>query len=523
MNIESPSINRSPARQLLAQVLDPGSFTSWDKPVLDEAGIGDEYAEKLNRARQRTGLDEAVITGRGTIHDQDAAVIVSEFDFLAGSIGVATAHRIYDAVRAATASGLPLIAFPVSGGTRMQEGTAAFAQMIRITAAVEAHKAAGLPYLVYLRNPTTGGVMASWGSLGHVTAAEPGALLGFLGPKVYEALNERPFPEGIQVSENLQQRGIIDAVVRPENLRAHFRPLLRVMCAGPGIPDDVPLLDAGPPAASSDAWESVLRTRRPERPEALDILHTTATDVTFLHGTGRGESEDGIFIALALFGHHPSVVLGHRRPRGPGYAFGPASLRTAQRGMELAAQLNLPLLSIIDTAGADISPAAEEGSLAGEIARSLARLIRLETPTLSVILGQGAGGGALALLPADRIIAAQHGWLAPLPPEGASVILYKSSANAAHIARAQGISAMELEAAGIVDRIVPEENADSESDLCSRMGTVIQDELLSLRTLNRAGRSHNMITKRAERFDKFGRLPQETAAACVLQTALACN
>ena len=123
-------------------------------------------------------------------------MVACEFGFLAGSIGRAAANRLVDGIHRATAEGIPLLAAPTSGGTRMQEGTPAFVQMIAISAALAAHKAAGLPYLVYLRNPTTGGVMASWGSLGHVTVAEPGALVGFLGPRVFEALYGRPFPDG---------------------------------------------------------------------------------------------------------------------------------------------------------------------------------------------------------------------------------------------------------------------------------------------------------------------------------------
>ena len=147
------------------------------------------------------------------------AVLMGEFAFLAGSIGRAAADRLVAAIERATREGLPLLAGPVSGGTRMQEGTPAFVQMVRISEAVAAHRAAGLPYLVYLRHPTTGGVMASWGSLGHVTVAEPGALVGFLGPRVYEALYGRPFPEGVQTAENLFAHGIIDGVVAPEDVQ----------------------------------------------------------------------------------------------------------------------------------------------------------------------------------------------------------------------------------------------------------------------------------------------------------------
>ena len=193
---------------------------------------------RSRRAREKSGVDEAIVTGEGLLRGRRVAVVAGEFTFLAGSIGVAAADRLTRAVRRATGEGLPLLAAPVSGGTRMQEGTVAFLQMVRITAAVTAHKAAGLPYLVYLRNPTTGGVLASWGSLGHVTVAEPGALIGFLGPRVYEALYGRPFPEGVQLAENLFAHGIVDAVLEPERVADVLDRALTVLSAPrtPGRP-----------------------------------------------------------------------------------------------------------------------------------------------------------------------------------------------------------------------------------------------------------------------------------------------
>lgn len=187
---------RLDARSLIDLVLDDASFTSWDTSPVDPPVMTDTYRAELAAARERTGLDEAVLTGEGLLHGRRVAVIAGEFAFLAGSIGVAAAERLVLAVERATDEGLPLLTAPVSGGTRMQEGTLAFVQMVKITAAIARHKSRALPYLVYLRHPTTGGVFASWGSLGHVTVAEPGALIGFLGPRVYEALYARPFPPG---------------------------------------------------------------------------------------------------------------------------------------------------------------------------------------------------------------------------------------------------------------------------------------------------------------------------------------
>ena len=208
---------RLTAHDLIDLVLDAASWSSWDTPPV-YGDISESYAAELAAAREKAGTDESVLTGEGLMRGRRVAVLVGEFGFLAGSIGRATADRLVAAITRATEEGLPLLAAPISGGTRMQEGTPAFVQMVRIAEAVMAHRRAGLPYLVYLRHPTTGGVMASWGSLGHVTVAEPGALVGFLGPRVYQALYGEAFPEDVQTSENLYARGIIDAVVAPEDI-----------------------------------------------------------------------------------------------------------------------------------------------------------------------------------------------------------------------------------------------------------------------------------------------------------------
>ncbi|PRC47285.1 acetyl-CoA carboxyl transferase, partial [Mycobacterium sp. ITM-2017-0098] len=233
-------------------------------------------------------------------------------DFLAGSIGVAAAERIVAAVHRATDEGLPLLASPSSGGTRMQEGTVAFLQMVKIAAAVELHKKAHLPYLVYLRHPTTGGVFASWGSLGHVTAAEPGALIGFLGPRVYEHLYGEPFPSGIQTSENLQHHGVIDAVVPLDVLRATLDRTLTVVSDAPGDPPAAPQTE---PVPDIPAWDSVEISRRPDRPGVSALLRHGATDRVLLSGTGQSEAAT-MLLALARFGGQPAVVVGQQRVVG---------------------------------------------------------------------------------------------------------------------------------------------------------------------------------------------------------------
>jgi len=496
-------VTRITTEQLRDAVLDDGSFVSWDSDPL-AVPMSESYERDLAGARAATGRNEAVLTGEGRMFRRRVAVVVCEFDFLGGSIGVAAAERITAAVERGTAERLPLLASPSSGGTRMQEGTVAFLQMVKIAAAVRLHKQAHLPYLVYLRNPTTGGVFASWGSLGHITVAEPGALIGFLGPRVYQLLYGEPFPEGIQTAENLQRRGVIDGVVALDELRGTFDRALRVIADRPE-----PLPDPRPPEPTPDvpAWDSVLASRRPDRPGVGDLLRHGATDLVLLSGTGQGEAATTL-LALARFNGQPAVVLGQQRVTGGlEVRVGPASLREARRGMALAAELRLPLVLVIDTAGPALSAEAEEGGLAGQIAQCLAELVTLETPTVSVLLGQGSGGPALAMVPADRVLAALHGWLAPLPPEGASAIVFRDTAHAAELAAAQGIRSADLLASGIVDAIVPElpDAADEPVEFSQRLSRAIAAEVQALRGIPAAER----LAARLRRYRRIG-LPRDT-------------
>lgn len=324
--------------------------------------------------------------------------------------------------------------------------------------------------------------MASWGSLGHITAAEPGALLGFLGPRVYEALHATPFPENVQTAENLFDKGLIDAVVPPSQLSDVVDRALGILVTGPRPTVPGPATLSVKPSGAG-AWESIGISRDPRRPDVRQLLAHGARDVLPLNGTGQGEKDPGLQLALARFGRESCVVIGHTRPRADRpTAMGPASLREARRGMRLAEELGLPLVTIIDTAGAALSREAEEGGLAGEIARSLHDLIGINAPTVSVLLGQGAGGGALALLPADRTIAAQHAWLSPLPPEGASAIVHRSTGFAAAMSEAQGVNVASLHANGLVEHIVDERPnaADEALAFCSRLGRAIEYELAAL-------------------------------------------
>jgi acetyl-CoA carboxylase carboxyl transferase subunit beta len=470
---------RPTAADVIAAVVDPRSFEPWPTAP-DPATTSESYTEGLTRARRRAHTQESVVAGVAQVGGRRVVLVVGEFGFLAGSVGMAAADTIRSAVLRATREGLPILAAPTSGGTRMQEGTPAFLRMVPIAAAVAAHRRAGLAFLVWLRNPTTGGVQATWGSLGQVTAAEPGALVGFLGPRVFSAVFGEEFPPGVQTAENLVRVGVLDAIVPCEGLRTWVERLLAAIVdpdlaaptEDPGAlrdgADDGGRPGVAPDYPVPDAWDCVLATRAADRPGLREFLAAAATEVTILSGTGEGGRDDAILLALARVMGRRTVVVG--QDRSTGRAFGPEGLRTARRGYRLAVELGLPLLTVVDTEGAELSASAEEGAMAGEIARSLAELSELPTRVVALLLGSGCGGGALSMLPADWFLAASDSWITPLPPEGASAIVHRTVERAPEMARQQQITAVQLAHLGVIDVLVGTPDTDHSAFLqrCGR-------------------------------------------------------
>ncbi|MGV9672704.1 carboxyl transferase domain-containing protein [Gordonia sp. NPDC003504] len=459
----------SRALELIDGLVDAGTWTAWNDTPDDIPQHVD--TDELRRAATRSGTDESVITGRAEIAGEPVTLIVSEFAFLGGSIGRVAGHRIATAIRRATADGLPVVGLPCSGGTRMQEGTPAFLEMAAITGAVVDHRAAGLPYLVYLRHPTTGGVFASWGSLGHVTWAEPDALVGFLGPRVVEGLTGEPIADGVQRAENLLRHGLIDDVVPADELRDRLAGLVTILMsairesADSPAPQQIP--STGPAALGTplSAWDAITATRHPGRPGVRELLPEDAVIIAD-HGP--------IVLALSRFGVRTALVIGQDADRQrTGEFIGPEHLRMVRRGLALARDLRIAVVTVIDTPGARLSASAEEGGIAGEIARCTAELIALPAPTVSVLLGQGGGGAALSLFPADRRIATVDSWLSPLPPEGASLIVHRDIEHAAEMAAQQHVLSVDLARRSVIDTIVDAPSPSSMPGIRAAIGAAL--------------------------------------------------
>jgi len=438
----------------LGEVLDGGSFQSWDAPPAPPSDAG--YREALARAAGRSGADEAVRTGRGTVHGRPIAVIASEFGFLGGSIGVETARRIVAAFARAGRDRLPVLAGLASGGTRMQEGAAAFLTMRTITAAVSAYRASGLPYLVHLRNPTTGGVYASWASLAHDVTAEPDALVGLLGPRVVTALVAEGaatgIPAGVQTAENLLGHGRLDAVVGPAGFRDRAARLLALLKGEHRASVETIVPDVADGATTGTSWDAVRAAARPGRPALPDLI--AACDEFLPRRAGAGELVTG----WARRGETVFLLIGQDRTRSTPTTV--ADVVAAREAMALAASLRMPVVAVADTSGAEISAAAEEAGLAQEIARTLAAGSALPAPSVTLLLGEGTGAAAIALCGSDVIVAVEDSWLAPLPLAGAAALLPAGpdavgpEAVRARVAEQQRIGATALFRDGLIDGVV---------------------------------------------------------------------
>ena len=242
---------RMSAAARLKALFDEGEFE--DIPVPDVAAdplkFRDErrYAERLKDARAKTGLEDAVKLGFGRLEGLAVTAGVQDFDFLGGSLGMAAGEAVITGLQTAVRRATPFILFAASGGARMQEGILSLMQLPRTTVAVQELREAKQPYIVVLTNPTTGGVTASYAMLGDVHIAEPGALIGFAGPRVIEQTIREKLPDGFQRAEYLKDHGMVDLVVHRHQLRPTLARLCRVLTKAPAP------TDAAAPAAAAPA------------------------------------------------------------------------------------------------------------------------------------------------------------------------------------------------------------------------------------------------------------------------------
>ena len=500
------------ARRRIEMVTDEGSFEEWDSDLqggnpLEYKG----YEEKLEKLQEKTGLSEAVITGKAKIDGRETAIGVCDGRFLMASMGEAVGEKIARAVERATEERLPVILFACSGGARMQEGIVSLMQMAKTSAALKHHSDAGLLYISILTDPTTGGVTASFAMLGDVILAEPKALIGFAGPRVIEQTIGQKLPEGFQRAEFLLEHGFLDAIVERPQMKAVLSKILALHEKGKGTgfnrkECDQEMAADGRKEENLTAWQRVELSRRKDRPVGSDYIDALFTDFVEFHGDRYFADDKAIIGGVARFHGMPVTVIAQAKGRNTKENiernFGmpkPEGYRKALRLMKQAEKFARPVICLVDTPGAFCGLEAEERGQGEAIARNIYEMSGLKVPVVSIIIGEGGSGGALAMATADEVWMLENSIYSILSPEGFASILWKDSSKAKEAAEVMKLTAENLKAQGIVERVFAEpetytvQNMDS---VIMQINEAIEEFLMRYGSLS----EQELIRHRYERF-----------------------
>ncbi|SBT42179.1 acetyl-CoA carboxylase carboxyltransferase subunit alpha [Micromonospora narathiwatensis] len=522
---------RLDAPDRVAQLVDPDSFTPLSDRAarVDPIGFVDAlpYPHRLSAARAGTGLDEAVLCGTARIGGQPVALAVMDFRFLGGSLGCAVGELITATAERALADEVPLVLVTASGGARMQEGALSLMQMATVSQAVAGLREAGLLTVSVITDPTYGGVAASFATNTDVVLAESGARMGFAGPRVIRQVTGATLPEGFQTAEFLLRHGQVDMVVPRHALRGRLTALLaaarsaRRVARRPPVPRQEPAprpangTDAAGPATAAggperDAWATVRRARHPGRPTTLDYLETAFDGFVELHGDRLAADCPAVVGGVARLDGRPVMVIGHQKGHTTAelvaHNFGmasPAGHRKALRLMRLAARLGLPVVTLVDTPGADPGVSAEQQGQAAAIAENILALSTLPTPVVAVVTGEGGSGGALALAVADRVLMLENAVYSVISPEGCAAILWPDSSAAPQAARALRLTATDLCRLGVVDEVVPEPRAAAHDDPAGAAELLARAVAANLAPLLDVPAA-TLVRRRRHRFRRYG-------------------
>lgn len=466
------------AYRRIEMVTDEGTFEEWDKGLTTRNPLHYKgYEEKLEGLQKKYGLDEAVITGKARIDGTEVAIGVCDGRFLMASMGQVVGEKVARAAERATEEGLPLILFACSGGARMQEGIVSLMQMAKTSAALKRHSDAGLLYISVLTDPTTGGVTASFAMLGDVILAEPKALIGFAGPRVIEQTIGQKLPKGFQRSEFLLEHGFIDAIVERPQLKETLSRILKLHeKEGQETRGAEPSGNETSSESSTfsgegvqvhnqvaRAWDRVEISRMKDRPVGSDYIGALFTDFTELHGDRYFADDKAIIGGIARFHGKPVTVIvqakGTNTKENIERNFGmpsPDGYRKALRLMKQAEKFGRPVICFVDTPGAFCGLEAEERGQGEAIARNIYEMSGLTVPVLSIIIGEGGSGGALAMATADQVWMLENSIYSILSPEGFASILWKDSSRAKEAAEVMRLTAQDLYEMGMVEKVFPE-------------------------------------------------------------------
>jgi acetyl-CoA carboxylase carboxyl transferase subunit beta len=515
-------------RERLAQLLDAGSFEDLGRDLepVDALSFVDSkpYPDRIREAQRKTGMSSGALYGTGKIDGLPVVVAALDFGFIGGSMSGAVGEAITRAAELALDTRTPLLAISASGGARMQEGCVSLMQMAKTSQAVARLAEEGVPFISLLTDPTYGGVSASYATLGDILLSEPGAHVGFAGPSVIEQTIHQQLPDGFQTSEFLLEHGMLDLVEPRENVRRTIRNLLTLHAAAEAVRGQpgstrlsrLPKVEGPSPIQQADQlpardpWEIVQLARHVDRPRMLDLVGLAFDEFHELHGDRLYREDAAIVGGLGRLGELPVVVIGQQKGHTTSelvkHNFGmpePEGYRKSMRLMRYAARFGMPLVTIVDTPGAYPGIGAEERGQSVAIAESIMLMSRLPVPIVTVVIGEGGSGGALALATSDRVLMMENAYYSVISPEGCSTILFKDATAAPRAAKALRITSPELLRLAVMDAVVPEPAGGAQTDPVAA-GANLRSALVWGLTQLLPLSIDELLARRYERFRRFG-------------------
>jgi acetyl-CoA carboxylase carboxyl transferase alpha subunit/acetyl-CoA carboxylase carboxyl transferase beta subunit len=515
-------------RERLGQLLDDGSYEelSADLEPVDVLSFVDSkpYPDRIAAAQKKAGAKSGALYGTGTIDGRPLVVAGIDFGFIGGSMGGAVGESITRGAELALERRVPLLAISASGGARMQEGCVSLMQMAKTSQAIGRLREEGILYMSLLTDPTYGGVSASFATLGDVLIAEPDAHIGFAGPSVIEQTIRQKLPDGFQTAGFLMEHGMLDLIEPRENLRRTIRNLLDLhlrveearQAERGSLAPRLPEPDGDGPVKDPDVlerrhpWEVVQLARNLERPHTLDHVAFVFDEFLELHGDRAFREDPALVGGLARLGDLAVMLVGHQKGHTTGDMlarnFGmpePEGYRKGMRLMQYAAKFGMPVVTLIDTAGAYPGLGAEERGQSHAIAESIMLMSRLPVPMVTVVTGEGGSGGALALAASDRVLMLENSYYSVISPEGCATILFKDAAAAPRAAAALRLTAPDLLRLGVVDAVVREPAEGAHADHAATAANLKAALVASLRELLPLG-SEDLLERRYDRFRRFG-------------------
>ncbi len=506
----------------IRMVADPHTFEPWftDMPVRNPLAF-EGYEEKLAEAREKTGLDEAVTVGRCKVFGEDIMLGICDARFMMASMGHTVGEKITAAIERACSEKLPVFLFCCSGGARMQEGIISLMQMAKTSAAIQKLGEAGLLYCTILTDPTTGGVTASFAMLGDVIMAEPGALVGFAGPRVIKQTIGQELPEGFQTAEFLQEHGIIDGIVKRENLKKTIYFLIKAhQCKEKKYAEFTPgsefhfelneiLKEQQWKAKPKNAWEKVKAVRKVERASATDYMEHIFDYFVEAHGDRSFRDDPAIIGGIGFLDGQPVTVIAEHKgkdirecqERNYGMPM-PEGYRKALRLMKQAEKFNRPIVSFINTAGAFCGIEAEERGQGEAIARNLREMSALKVPVLCIFIGEGGSGGALATAVGNEVWMLENATYSILSPEGFASILWKDSSRAKEASEVMHITAQDLKQLHVIEKIIPEYGG-ADSKTAGAIGGYLKEQIIDFLERYSGMSGEEIAAQRYERFRRF--------------------